>query len=144
MTSTKRSAMSPLTVKLAGILGLAAVSFGGSGIASARAVNARRGDVVTRGPAAKMVAAGPIALHAYSQFGGGALYAVPAVTGTDRDCQGPVPGATPIEADRIEIFAVGENQVACLATTTNGSFELMWHAVSQPAPSATVLAKAGR
>jgi len=38
---------------------------------------------------------------------------------------------------------VGEGQVACLSTTTKGSFELLWHAVSQPAP-VVVLAKAGR
>jgi len=38
---------------------------------------------------------------------------------------------------------VGEGQVVCLSTTAKGSFELLWHAVSQPVP-AMVIAKAGR
>ena len=85
---------------------------------------------------------GPIALHAYSQFVGGSLYTAPAVTGTDRDCQGSA-SATPVQADRIATFAVGKGQVGCLKTTEKGSFELLWHAVSQPV-RAVVVAKAGR
>ena len=141
MTSIKR--LSPFTTKLAGFVALALASFGGTGIASARGTGGQRGIVDARGAGAKVVAAGPIALHAYSQFAGGSLYTAPAVTGTDRDCQASSGTATPVQADRISTFAVGEGQVACLATTTKGSFELLWHAVSQPAP-VVVLAKAGR
>jgi hypothetical protein len=139
MTSNKR--LSPFTSKLAGFVALALASFGGTGIASA--ANSERGIVEARGPVAKVVAAGPIALHAYSQFAGGSLYTAPAVTGTDRDCQGSSAATTPVQADRVATFAVGEGQVACLETTTKGSFELLWHAVSQPVP-VVVLAKAGR
>jgi hypothetical protein len=141
MTSTKR--LSPFTSKFAGFVALALASFGGTGIASARGANNERGIVEARGPVAKVVAAGPIALHAYSQFAGGALYTAPAVTGTDRDCQGSSAATTPVQADRVATFTVGEGQVACLETTTTGSFELLWHAVSLPAP-VVVLAKAGR
>ncbi len=140
MTSTKR--LSPLTTKFAGFVALALATLGGTGIASAKSANSERGVVEARGPVAKVVAAGPIALHAYSQFAGGSLYTAPAVTGTDRDCQGPSAG-TPLEADRVATFVVGSGQVACLETTTKGSFELLWHAVSEPA-TVVVMAKAGR
>jgi len=143
MTSIKRPGFSPFTTKIVGFVALALASFGGTRIASARGVGRERGVVEARGSVAKVVAVGPIALHAYSEFGGGSLYSAPAVTGTDRDCTGPSASTTPVQADRIATFAVGEGQVACLATTTKGSFELLWHAVSQPAP-AMVLAKAGR
>ena len=141
MTSTKR--LSPFTTKLVGFVALALASFVGTGIASARSANSERGVVVARGPVAKVVAVGPIALHAYSEFAGGSIYTAPAVTGTDRDCKGSSAGALPVQADRIATFAVGEGQVVCLSTTAKGSFELLWHAVSQPVP-AMVIAKAGR
>ena len=140
MTSTKR--LSPFSTKIVGLVALALASFGGMGIAATRSANAERGIIEARGTVAKVVAVGPIALHAYSQFAGGSLYTAPAVTGTDRDCQGSA-SATPLLADRIATFAVGEGQVTCLETTTTGSFELLWHAVSQPVP-AVVVAKAGR
>ena len=139
MTSTKRS---PLTIKIAGFVALTLASVGGTRIASAKNANGERGVVEARGPVAKVVAAGPIALHAYSQFAGGTLYAARAVTGTDSDCKGSSAG-TSVQADRVATFAIGEGQVACLETTTKGSFELLWHAVSQPVP-AMVIAKAGR
>ncbi len=141
MTSTKR--LSPLTIKLVGFVALALASFGGTGIASARSASSERGTIEARGPVAKVVAVGPVAFHAYSEFAGGSLYTAPAVTGTDRDCKGSSASRTPVQADRIATFAVGEGQVACLSTTTKGSFELLWHAVSQPVP-AMVIAKAGR
>jgi hypothetical protein len=140
MTSTKR--LSPFSSKLAGFVALALASLGGTGIASARGAGSERGVVEARGPVDKVVVAGPIALHAYSQFDGGRLYLATAVTGTDRDCKGSSAGTTPVEADRISTFSVGAGQVVCLETTTKGSFELLWHAVRQPAP--VVLAKAGR
>src|SRR5580704_264493 len=109
MTSTKRS---PLTIKIAGFVALTLASVGGTRIASAKNANGERGVVEARGPVAKVVAAGPIALHAYSQFAGGTLYAAQAVTGTDSDCKGSSAG-TSVEADRVATFAVGEGQVAC-------------------------------
>ena len=141
MTSTKR--LSPLTTKLVGFVALTLVTLGGTGIASARSLNSERGIVEARGPVAKVVAMGPVAFHAYSEFAGGSLYTAPAVTGTDRDCKGSSASTTPVQADRIATFAVGEGQVACLSTTTKGSFELLWHAVSQPVP-VVVIAKNGR
>jgi len=140
MTSIKR--LSPFSTKVAAFVALALASLGGTGIASARGTGGERGIVEARGAGAKVVAAGPIALHAYSQFAGGSLYTAPAVTGTDRDCKVSSAHTTPVEADRVSTFAVGEGQVVCLETTKKGSFELLWHAVSQPAP--VVLAKAGR
>ena len=135
MTSTKR--LSPLTTKIVGLGALVAASFGGSGIAAARSPKAERGVVVARGQAGKVVAVGPVALHAYSQFAGGS-----SATPRRRRGQGST-GATPVQADRVATFAVGEGQVACLNTTTTGSYELLWHAVSQPARAAVVVAKAG-
>lgn len=144
MTSIKRPGFSPLTTKLVGFVALALATFGGTGIASARSGGIERGTVVARGPVAKVVVEGPIALHAYSEFAGGSLYTARAITGTDRDCKGSSTGTTAVQADRIATFTVGEGQVACLSTTTKGSFELLWHAVSQPVPASVVLAKAGR
>jgi hypothetical protein len=141
MTSIKR--LSPFTTKLAGFVALALASLGGTGIASARGTGGQRGIVEARGAGAKVVVAGPIALHAYSQFAGGSLYTAPAVTGTDRDCKRSSGGSTMVKADRISSFAVPAGQVVCLETTNKGSFELLWHAVGQPAP-VVVLAKAGR
>jgi len=131
MFSTSR--LSPLTTKIVGSLALAMVSFGATGIATASGANTKRGVVEARGPAAKVVAVGPIVLHAYSQDAGGSLYAARAVTGTDRDCQVPA-SATPVAADRIATFQVGAGQVACLKTMTNGTFELLWHALDRSAP----------
>jgi hypothetical protein len=131
---------SPLTTKIVGLVALTLASVGGTGIAMARSANAKRGIVDARGPITKLVVAGPIALHAYSQYAGGSLYVAQAVTGTDRDCQVSA-SATPIEADRIATFKVGAGQVACLKTTTTETFELLWHAVDHSVP-AVILARA--
>jgi hypothetical protein len=141
MISTKH--LSFFSTKTVGIVALAFATFGGTGSAAAQSANAERGIIDTRGHVAKVVAVGPIALHAYSPFAGGSLYSAPAVSGTDRDCQGSASG-TPVQADHIATFTVGEGQVACLKTTTTGSFELLWHAISQPVPAAVVIAKMGR
>jgi hypothetical protein len=125
--------LSPFSIKIVSFVVLALASFGGTGMAATRSANAEHGIVETRGLVTKVVAVGPITLHAYSQFAGGWLYIAPAVTGTDRDCQGSASG-TPVGADRITAFAVSQGQVACLNTTTKGSFELLWHAVSPARP----------
>jgi hypothetical protein len=125
---------SPFNAKLVGLLALALAGFGRPETVRARSARSEVGVVETRGPAARIVAVGPVVLHAYSEFGGGWLHTAPAVTGTDRDCQGSSSrSGTPLRADRIATFAAGDGQVACLETTTHGSFELLWHAVSRPA-----------
>jgi hypothetical protein len=97
-----------------------------------------RGQVSVKGAAVKSVVVGPVAIHAYSAFSGGALYAVKAVTGTDADCQGQAEGArAELRADGIVNFTVGAGQVACLATSTTRSFELLWHA-QKDAPAASL------
>jgi hypothetical protein len=104
-----------------------------------------RGQVSVTGAAVKTVVVGPVAIHAYSAFSGGALYTVKAVSGTDADCQGKAEGArTELGADKVIHFSVGAGQVACLATSTTRSFELLWHAQkdsSAPAPSPMYLAR---
>lgn len=104
--------------KIVGFVALVA-SFGRTGIAAARSANAEHGIVETRGLVTKVVAVGPIALHAYSQFAGGSLYTAPAVTGTDPDCQGSA-SATPLGADRITAFAVGEGRSPVLRRRRRG------------------------
>lgn len=92
-----------------------------------------RGDVIVRGAARKAVVAGPAELHAYSEFRGGAVYVVPAVSGTDEDCVRTGGGAkadlVDLPADKVVPLHVGVGQIACLATAREGSFELLWHAL---------------
>jgi len=94
------------------------------------AVSPNRGAVALHGPAVKAIGAGPGTIHAYSAYPGGALYAVPAVSGTDSDChrQGASPARLALQADRIVEFDVASGQVACLASSRAGTFELLWHA----------------
>ncbi|HXJ21882.1 MAG TPA: hypothetical protein VMT03_16780 [Polyangia bacterium] len=134
MTSRKRNGLLLLTTL---------ATLGASGTASAAAA-ADRGTVVARGHANKVVVAGPAAVHVYSQFAGGAIYTAPSRTGTDRDCAGAAGPAIALATDRVAVVSVGPGQVACLSTSARGSFELVWHAVGRPAPTATLLAKAGR
>jgi hypothetical protein len=136
MISRKNSGSSPssslFSSSVAGLLALAIATCAVSGTASAHDASHLRGDVLTRGPAAKVVAVGPIALHAYSEFAGGTLFSAPAVTGTDRDCAlalASQQAGARIPADKITSFTVPQGQVVCLATATKGSFELLWHAV---------------
>jgi len=101
----------------------------------------QRGQVAVSGPAVKAVVAGPIAIHAYSGFSGGAMYAVRAVTGTDADCRGQAVEGTraSLPADSVIDFRVGAGQVACLETTRG--FELLWHAQKEAAPATTMIAR---
>jgi hypothetical protein len=131
--------------QITGLLALAIAMCATTATASARDLEHLRGDVLTRGPATRVVAVGPIALHAYSEFAGGTLYSAPAVTGTDRDCaQISTRAALPVPADRITTFVVPQGQVACLATSTRGSFELLWHAVADSAAAPVMLASASK
>ncbi|HXJ21885.1 MAG TPA: hypothetical protein VMT03_16795 [Polyangia bacterium] len=144
MTSTKRNGLSNLTCKLAGLAVLALGTLAASGSATAAGTVNDRGTVVARGQSSKVVVAGPVALHVYSQSSGGAIYTVPSVTGTDKDCSGAAGPVTPIAAETVAHISVGEGRVACVSTSTRGAFELVWHATERPAPTAIFLAKADR
>jgi hypothetical protein len=114
------------------------------GAASAHAdgagASATRGQVSVQGASAKTVVVGPVAIHAYSAFSGGALYTVKAISGTDTDCQKTGSNRTELGADKVVNFTVGAGQVACLATSTTRSFELLWHALKDmPAPTTQTL-----
>ncbi|MEA2700503.1 MAG: hypothetical protein QOI66_4774 [Myxococcales bacterium] len=82
--------------------------------------------------AALRVTMGPALLHGYSGFPGGAIFVAQAVAGTDADCSATLANgadvrSTPLIADRMVQVSVGAGQVACLATDTQRSFELLWH-----------------
>jgi hypothetical protein len=117
------------------------------GAASAHANDSAptRGQVLVSGPSLKTVVVGPVAIHAYSAFSGGALYTVKAVSGTDADCRGKADGnRAELRADSVVNFTVAAGQVACLATSTTRSFELLWHAQKDapvPAPAQPLLAR---
>jgi hypothetical protein len=95
-----------------------------------------RGVVDADGPAVRAVTAGPVVIHAFSQFGGGAMFTVPAATGTDADCTTARAGRSaheePIAPDRRLVFTAAAGETVCLATSTRRRFELLWHAVREP------------
>jgi hypothetical protein len=105
-------------------------------IAAAPEANAhaadKRGRVEVTGHAVKAVTVGPVLVHGYSGFSGGAIFVAPAVAGTDADCAAAVAGhaarPTPLVADHMAYVPVGAGQVACLVTDTPRPFELLWHA----------------
>ncbi|HVZ73590.1 MAG TPA: hypothetical protein VHJ20_14525 [Polyangia bacterium] len=106
-----------------------------------------RGAVHADGPAIREVVAGPLSIHVYSEDAGGAIYAAPAVTGTDRDCAAPEArrDAASLPGDHVTTFTVAAGQVACLATSTTRPFELLWHALDDaPAPDARPVFVASR
>src|SRR5882672_3026829 len=78
-----------ITMKTLSLLALAStlsLSLAGSAFAQ-DATAPERGAVLAGASSTKAVVAGPIAIHAYSQYSGATLYTVKAVSGTDRDCQ---------------------------------------------------------
>jgi hypothetical protein len=106
-----------------------------------------RGRVLTKGPSVKAVRTGPAVIHAYSAFSGGGLYVVPVVTGTDADCaagtaEAAARGEEPIQADRRVTLRVAASELACLATSTKGTFELLWHAHEESVVDVTTIAVA--
>jgi hypothetical protein len=139
-----------MTKTISTLVMVSALTFGGTAAQAAdsgKASAPTRGDVLVQGPSIKAVVVGPVAIHAYSEFSGGALYTARAVTGTDADCQaGVADGArTGLRADTVVNFTVSAGHIACLATTTTRSFELMWHAQKDaPAAVPTMLARNGR
>jgi hypothetical protein len=101
-----------------------------SGCAGNGAIS-QRGAVSVSGESVKAWAAGPAVLHAYSQSRGGRVFLASAVSRTDADCartRAPVGGAAiPVQVDTIEILTLGQDQVACLATSSPRPYELLWH-----------------
>jgi hypothetical protein len=124
---------------LSTLLAASALFFGATGARAAATGSdaaARRGSVLVSGPATKLVAQGPLTIHAYSGFSGGTLYIARAGSRTDADCRASAPRASQaIPADAVISFTVGAGEVACLATTGSRSFELLWHAANAPAPA---------
>jgi hypothetical protein len=92
----------------------------------------KRGAIEVTGHAVKAVTTGPVLVHGYSGFSGGAIFVAPAVAGTDADCAAALANhaarPTPLVADRMAYVPVGAGQVACLVTDMNRPFELLWHA----------------
>jgi hypothetical protein len=104
-----------------------------------------RGTVEVKGPAVRVVTTGPVLIHAYSGFSGGALFLAPVVAGTDADCSAALANhgvrPMPLVADHMAYVPVAAGQVACLRTDTGRSFELLWHAFAT-SESETRLAQA--
>ena len=89
-----------------------------------------RGDVEVPVAAAKVIVAGPVAIHAYSAFSGAKLFVIAAGAASDGDCQAAAPttAGTTLSADKVETLSVGAGQVACVASTGARQIELLWHA----------------
>jgi hypothetical protein len=103
-----------------------------------------RGQVTVRGPSVRALTVGPMVLHAFSGFPGGALYAAPAVTGTNQGERiDEALSHGKVAADRSVVLNLNTGEVACLVTQNHGSFELLWHAaVVAPAPPGAKIATA--
>ena len=126
------------------LLFASSLTYGCAGTQIGQAVAPRRHAVLAYGTSVKAVVAGPSAIHAYSGFAGGSLFSAPIVSGTDSDCQAPPPRGerSELPADRVINFEVGAGYVACLATTTPRSFELLWRdRRDRSAPAALALAR---
>jgi hypothetical protein len=117
------------TISLA--LALASALFVHAPKANARTAD-KRGTVEVTGHAVKAVTTGPVLVHGYSGFSGGAVFVAPVIAGTDADCAAALAKhevrPTPLVADRMAYVLVGAGQVACLVTDTQRPFELLWHA----------------
>src|SRR5436190_2140561 len=100
------------TIKILSLVSF--LSLGLAGAAKAGEGAATRGQVQVPAAAAKVVVAGPAAIHAYSEFSGAKLFVVEAVTGTDRDCQplgASKAGSSALAADRVETLTVRSGQI---------------------------------
>jgi len=127
------------------LIAISSLAFGCASTQVGRgAVPNLRGDVIVRGPSVKAVVVGPADIHAYAAYAGGAIYTTRAVSGGDADCQAAGVGRTRLEADRVHVMRVEAGQVACLATETQGSFELLWHGHDQKDAPVAVAAGASR
>ncbi|HET6283669.1 MAG TPA: hypothetical protein VFH73_22125 [Polyangia bacterium] len=106
-----------------------------------------RGELVVKGESVKAFAAGPATVRLYSMDHGGTFFAAPATTGTDADCVAARKAAgdrqQPVQVDRRNVLEVAVGDVACLATSSPRSFELLWHArvIASPANQTLVAQK---
>ena len=100
-----------------------------TGCATAPAAVVTRGTVTSRSPRTQAVVNGPMKLHAYAGFTGGEIYQAPASRAPNADCVSSHHGAlsTPIPADRVVVITVPAGAVACLQTSTDSGYELLWH-----------------
>jgi hypothetical protein len=99
-----------------------------------------RGAVQVQARAAKAVVAGPVAIHAYSEFSGATVFVVPSVSGTDADCAGMRQSATRLAADHAQTLSVGAGQLACVETAAARGSELLWHAQAVRAAAPVLIA----
>jgi hypothetical protein len=114
-------------------------------------MHAARGVVDSDGPSVRAVTAGPVTIHAFSAFSGVAVFAAPAATGGDADCEaaraGHLAREEPLAPERRLVFQAGPGETVCMSTSTRRGAELLWHAVAAPAPAASapvLTAKGGR
>ena len=124
---------------------LLALAFDTQNCSAARAAHAEQGTKAQHGSvlvevgSAKAAVAGPIAIHAYSEFSGAKLFIVPAVSGTDRDCTMGASLGMIVAADKVATLTVRAGQLACVSTTSARATELLWHARKGDTSSAHVL-----
>jgi hypothetical protein len=129
--------MKTTTLSALFIASLSAFTFT-SALASAKDTD-QRGEMVVKGESVKAFAAGPATVRLYSMDHGGTFFTAPATTGTDDDCLQAQKAAAdrqqPVQVDRRNVLEVAAGDVACLVTSTNRSFELLWHARATTAPA---------
>lgn len=110
-----------------------------AGCASGREV---RGSALVDARSAKVFAAGPAVVHAYSLDRGGQVFLAPAITGTDADCVNAENDAagrrTALKVDQRNVVDVPVGEVACITTERARPYELMWHAWKSPETDSTV------
>jgi hypothetical protein len=113
-----------------------------SSVAGARETE-QRGSMVVKGESVKVFAAGPTSVHLFSMDRGGKFFTAAATTGTDADCiqahKGSADRQKAIEVDRRNVIDVGAGEVACFASTSPRSFELLWHAHDTTAAASPVM-----
>jgi hypothetical protein len=117
------------------------IAAGTAGAAHAQETSApTRGSVQVQARAAKAVVAGPVAIHAYSEFSGATVFVVAVVSGTDADCAGTRQSATSLGADHAQTLSVGAGQLACVETAAARGSELLWHAQAVRAAAPMLIA----
>jgi hypothetical protein len=128
--------------KLIGAVLLVAGGIAGCATAPARLVS--RGMVASTTSGTWAIVAGPRTVHAYAGDAGGEIYNAPATTGTNADCTRANPAglSVPVPADKVVSVAVSAGEVACLRTTADRGYELLWHAVEQARAPEVIVANA--
>jgi hypothetical protein len=133
-----------MTTKMKGLVAGVLFSMVAAGCAGSNAIT-QRGMVTVNGGAVKAFAAGPAVIHAYSQDGGGRVFAVAAQSGTDADCVRAHAGApSALAADSVQIVTLAAGQVACVETDSRRNYELLWHARPATAAETAVAVAYGR